>query len=190
MKRTAITLLALAAIAGAEARPPERGFRGFAEWSTSIFHSYYGAKKLTNCYTGVSIVFGYQCNPWLFAGAGLNMEYSPKRGDTYYSLYADGRADLKLGKLTPFVDLRVGYNMTHGDGIYLSPSLGYRFSWGRKVGANISVGYTLTGIANDVFGYTRNPYVSGGGSPSIIYTSIGIKHSYLSMFSFRAGIDF
>lgn len=188
MKQTVLISLALAAATSAAAQQPERGFRGFAEWSNSVFRSdnpsAYG-KRVTNHYSGVSAVFGYQCNSWLFTGGGLDLEYSPARGDTYYALFADGRTDLRLGRLTPFIDLRVGYNMTHGDGIYLSPSVGYRFTWGRKVGANISVGYTLNGTARDI--YTTGYFIPGSYMGTMYLRT---EHSYQSMFCFRAGIDF
>ncbi len=99
-------------------------------------------------------------------------------------MFLQGRADFKLGKFTPFVDARIGYSLTDGGGIYFSPSIGYRFNWGRKLGINVGVGATIKGNKHDLFGETISP------EGYTIYVKTGSYRDHESYFSFRVGIDF
>lgn len=174
---------------------PGKGYRGFADWSNSL--SRRTVPSLTNdnsltevrknlFYTGFSTVHGYQFNPNIFLGAGFGMEFA----DNDFSivpLFLDLRTDLKLGIFTPFADIRVGFNMSEGDGVYISPSLGYRFNWGRKAGINFALGYTLQGYKVDRYDIDSSVR-NGVGYWHVVYlNSESHAHSY---FSFRVGLDF
>ena len=98
--------------------------------------------------------------------------------------YAVGRIDLKFGKFTPFGDIKLGANLSNGGGIYFSPSIGYRFNWGYKVGLNIGVGLSLIGYQARVYDMTD------GNWSSFESHYIGTKHHANPYFSFRVGFDF
>ncbi len=173
-------------------RQPERGYRGFVDWTNRIYDR--KSWNQTDYIPGISTSHGYQFNPWLFAGAGL--DYSLKdigfSDDHYYqlssymlSLFADIRTDLQFGKFTPFADLRIGMNASTDGTVYFSPSIGYRFNWGRKVGINVGVGYTLDS-------YHHEKYIIGTTPEGWqILVATGEHYNYnQSSFTFRIGIDF
>ncbi len=184
-------------------RQPERGYRGFVDWTNRINRGSFGYRGNTNYCPGISTSHGYQFNRWLFAGAGLDYTLDDcsydKYGDDgkfhhhlyydphnyYLSIFAHGRADLQFGKFTPFADVRLGWNATSNGTVYFSPSIGYRFNWGRKVGINVGVGYTL-----DSYRYER--HVEGMTPDGLhIFVPTGEYSNYnKSSFTFRIGIDF
>lgn len=194
MKRTILLLLAIIAFAHvSEARQPKRGYRGFLEWSSSVRSDNYGVfnihgdlimQRESSFYTGLTTSHGYQINPMFFVGAGLGMERCGKLDNWVVPIFLQGRIDLKFGKFTPFGDLRLGANLAEGAGIYFSPSIGYRFNWGRKMGVNIGAGLTLAGYKADHYEGT----IIGPDSYEIQY--VGTKQHLRPYFSFRLGIDF
>lgn len=193
MKKALILLITLFAVVSAQARQPRRGYRGFLEWSSSLRSEKFGHITIDNnittyrdntFYTGFSTSHGYQINPMFFVGAGLGMEHCSKLDNWIVPVFVEGRADFLLGKLTPFGDIRLGYNVADGGGMYFSPTIGYRFNWGRKMGVNLGLGLSVAG-------YTAEHYegsFTGPDSYEIQY--IGTRHHTRVFFSFRAGIDF
>lgn len=176
------------------ARQPERGYRGFADWTNRVYHHNDIYSSKTYYVPGISTSHGYQFNPWLFAGVGLDYSLEDTGFfdnhhydfDNYFlSLFADVRTDLQFGKFTPFADLRIGLNATSTGTVYFSPSIGYRFNWGRKVGLNIGVGYTLDGYHYTEYKEVETIY----GYTEWIPTGNKFNH-YQSSFTFRLGIDF
>lgn len=187
MKRIIITFMALTAIASAAvARQPRVGYRGFIEWSNSLRsqENWYDNGSTTEFYTGFSTSHGYQFTPLLFVGGGLDYEHYSDLDSNILALFVQGRTDLKLGKYTPFGDLRLGYNFVAGGGVYFSPTVGYRFNWGRKMGINIGAGLTLLGYSNDIYD------VSFDNDGYMMLNKTGTVHDSVLFFSFRVGIDF
>mgnify|MGYP001087263009 FL=1 len=193
MKRIIFLLLAIIAFANAEARQPKRGYRGFLEWSSSVrsdnfsvfdIHGNLRIERQGSFYTGITTSHGYQINQMFFIGAGLGMERCGKLDNWVTPIFIQGRIDLKFGKFTPFGDLRLGANVAEGAGIYISPTIGYRFNWGRKMGVNLGAGLTLAGYRSEHYEGT----MTGPDSYEIQY--VGTKRHIRSYFSFRLGIDF
>lgn len=191
MKKLLLLLTLLFFMLPLSARQPMKGYRGFVDWNNDIRSQNTDIGRLTDYYTGVSTSHGYQITPWIYTGAGIVFECSKNTSTYYYILapFADIRSDLKFGKFTPFVDIRIGYNFSDYSGmditkdeggLYFSPAIGYRFNWGRKMGVNLGVGLTLKGYSNN---------------PNFIYTPDGFQFwnydsGVFSYFSFRVGIDF
>lgn len=124
---------------------------------------------------GLNVTGGYQITNYLFAGVGFG-GYTTLMGgtshDSYYSererifhsfyfpFFADVRWTLNIErKITPFVDLKVGYQaafeMGNGDlsyynhvhakgksGMYFMPSVGVRF--GKASGFNLGIAYNAS----------------------------------------------
>ena len=148
----------------------------YAEWTAG--------NNVTYFYTGVSTSHGYQFNPNLFLGAGLSIEYNKHSDSFIVPVFLQVRTDQKFGKFTPFGDLRLGYSCTDGGGIYASPTIGYRFNWGRKAAINIGVGMTVKGSSYDVF-----DIVTGDDGYQYMKYA-GRSHQTKLMFAFRIGFDF
>ena len=191
MKRFLISMLAATAVAfGAKARQPESGYRGFIEWSNDYRTQkpFLGPEsRINTLYTGFSTSHGYQFNPWLFVGAGIEYEYCSKLKEHIFIPFVHGRADMLFGKFTPFGEVRVGYNLVNdvGDqGFYFSPNIGYRFNWGRKVGINVGAGVSV--LLSKVDSYDM--VVDSNGYTT--YYKIGSYYKKKAFFSFRIGIDF
>lgn len=208
MKRQLLkrSLLLSAAVATATlsgyARQPERGYRGFAEWTNRLSHHTYESSYEGETYSwsttdyspGISTSHGYQFNPWLFLGAGIDFSLKDigNLNSHYYhfdnnqvAIFAEGRTDLKFGKFTPFGDIRIGWNAASYGTVYFSPSIGYRFNWGRKVGINVGVGYTLDAYRYEDFIDATTP----DGWPTFVMTGEYVNW-HRSSFTFRVGIDF
>lgn len=197
MKRYFIASFAilLTAICGF-GRQPERGYRGFAEWTNRLNHDSDGYHSKTSYNPGVATSHGYQFNSWLFAGAGIDFSlcdfgfwdshnYNLSSSSNLLAIFIQGRTDLQFGKFTPFADVRFGWNATSTGTIYFSPSIGYRFNWGRKVGINVGVGYTLDAYRYDEYKVVDTIY----GYQTVILTGEKINYNK-SSFTFRVGIDF
>lgn len=187
MNRKQFSLLGLMLISSvASGRSPERGYRGFVDWSNNVRSElvWSGLPRSTVFYTGGSTCHGFQFDSHFFVGGGFVFEYSRRLDNHLFSPFVSGRYDVSFGSFTPFGDVRLGYNLTDGGGVYFSPSVGYRFNWGRKMGVNVAVGLNLTGysvvcydMSEDVIGYTH------------LYKT-GTYHRAHAYFSFRVGIDF
>lgn len=186
MKRFLLILTAAILSVGVFARQPQRGYRGFIDWDNNLtqYDAWYEGNHKTYYYTGVSTSHGFQFNPNFFLGGGLAVQYN-KYSDSYVvPLFLQVRTDQKFGKFTPFGDLRIGYSCTDGGGLYLSPMIGYRFNWGRKVGVNVGVGLTVKGSTIDIF----NVAVDINGYMQL--EQIGTEYRTKLMFAFRVGFDF
>lgn len=193
MKKTILLLLSLASLVpSATARQPQRGYRGFVDLVSNIRSQNVGILDINGnidvyreiaVYSGISTSHGYQINPVFFVGAGIGMELC---GDNtgVVPLFAHGRADLKFGRFTPFGDIRLGTNLAEGGGIYFSPSVGYRFNWGRKVGINVGLGMTLAGYKSHHY---EGTYIA---PDSYEFHYVGIKRHLNTCFTVRAGLDF
>ncbi len=193
MKKILIILTILLATLSSEALEPRRGYRGFFEWSSSVRSEKFAYPGINGnlmmyrentFYTGFSTSHGYQINPMFFIGAGLGMEKCTSLDNWVAPVFIQGRIDLKFGKFTPFGDLRLGANVAEGAGVYLSPTMGYRFNWGRKMGVNLGAGLTLAGYRAEHYEVT----MTAPDSYEIQY--VGTRRHIRAYFSFRLGIDF
>ena len=192
MRRFLFTLLLVFGISGAHAEQPRTGYRGFIDWSNDL----YGQKVQywldpsqtvheTNYYVGATTSHGYQISPMFFVGLGAGLEYCSNYSRWLAPLFVQGRADFQFGKFTPFADLRAGVNVGCGLNAFFSPTVGYRFNWGRKMGVNVRLGMSLVGYTIDLYDIVPTP---GGYYDTIV--SIGKEHRYNPTFTFRIGIDF
>lgn len=186
MRRIILSLLFCVSMFPAFPRQPERGYRGFVEWSNSLrsIDMWGTGDRSTTFYTGVSTTHGYQINPWIFVGAGIDYERCQRIEANLFSMYVDGRTDLKFGRFTPYGDIRLGYGFTDGGGVYFSPTIGYRFNWGRKVGVNLGVGATVQGYCHDIYKVAVNP------EGWQIAVKTGTSRGCVGYFTFRIGFDF
>ena len=198
LKRSLLLSAAITTVAiSASARQPERGYRGFVDLTSRIRHRSYPLGSGTHYDPGIATSHGYQFNPWLFVGAGIDFSlqdlvewHAPNKHhysiDAHrISLFTEGRADLQFGNFTPFADIRLGWNACDNGTVYFSPSVGYRFNWGRKVGINVGIGYTLDAYRSEEYRIVQTP----AGWLTLIPT--GKRFNWTeSHFTFRIGIDF
>lgn len=174
---------------------PQRGYRGFIDWDNSIgkmnyFDNAEGKNvRDTQWLIGVSTSHGFQFNRNIFLGGGLMFSVATPSADIMLPVFVDFRYDLSLSKFTPFGDVRLGFNLSDGGGVYFSPTIGYRLNFGRKVNMNFGLGFTLRGYSSELY---RVDLVAGenGEDPYYMATYMGKKHHSNAMFTIRIGFDF
>lgn len=188
MKRYTAILILLASALSMCARQPQKGYRGFIEWSNDLRSEQFASplSRESLYYSGVTTTHGYQINQLFFVGAGIGLEHCRKMSNWVAPLFLEGRLDLKFGKFTPYASVRAGANLADGVGMYFSPSIGYRFNWGRKVALNIGAGLTLAGYRVEL--YSGDIYYDDPLHFEIKY--LGRVHRVHPYFAFRAGFEF
>lgn len=138
---------------------------------------------------GWSTTHGYQINKNVFVGTGILVAFGVPSLECTLPVFLDFRYDRSFNKFRPFGDLRIGYNLTDGGGIYFSPTIGHRFTWNRKLGLNLGVGLTLRGRTSDVYKVDLAQGIYPNDSHFEV-VNLGRKHYTDAFFTFRIGIDF
>lgn len=187
VRKIMVTVLACVGFAMAgHAVEPARGYRGFVDLENTIGNSVWFSTvdgcdhRSCHWMAGIATSHGYQFNNHIFLGAGLAVVTSGNEG--IIPVFANFRYDYSHGKFRVFGDARVGYNFC--DGYYLSPTVGYRLNWGRKVNINFGAGVTVCGKHENVL--AQMPTDANGG-----YVNISKKRNYAdTFFTLRIGVDF
>lgn len=143
-------------------------------------------------HTGFTTSHGYQFNSWLYVGGGAGCEYNlswkdyTNNGDTrlIIPLFAEARLDGKWGRFTPFFSTRIGANLADHGGIYFSPTVGYRFNWGRRSAINLGIGMTLYGYRASSYEHIMHPEGGITLGPIVHY------QAHLVRMAFRLGFEF
>lgn len=151
MRKVLILFCALTfGIVVATAREPQRGYRGFIEWDNAIGSveaddcTSGDMKKDTYWFFGCATSHGYQFNNHVFLGGGTMLSVSVPINMVRLPIYANFRYDYANLKFRPYVDMRLGYDLAE-DGVYFSPTIGYRFNRQRKGNFNLGIGLTVQG---------------------------------------------
>lgn len=135
------------------------GYHGFADFGYTIGFGDYELGRFE-----LSSTHGYQINSYLFVGAGLGIhfmsEYKTPNMDIPLDyrdfqvdvpIYANIRLTMINGPISPFIDGKCGYYLTHHSALYLNASAGCRFStWGRQA-INIYIGYSYENLEFKTF---------------------------------------
>lgn len=171
----------------ANARDPQRGYRGFVDWENTIGNTDYTSNSDGSNYrecawmSGISTSHGYQFNSHIFLGIGAAFVFMPMV-DGILPVFVNFRYDYSHRKFRPFGDFRIGYNFYNG--FYMSPTIGYRLNWGRKVNLNFGLGVTVCGKTKNI----GTPIPSD--SPEGFSYSWEKKNYADTFFTLRIGIDF
>lgn len=92
-------------------------------------------------------VAGYQANPYLFVGAGAGYSSWVIQDWVSVPLFADLRVELHKAirrRVSPYVELQVGYAVGDVKSSYLSPQLGCHFNVGRRpIGISVALSYSV-----------------------------------------------
>jgi len=142
------SLLILLIVTTAVGREPQRGYRGFVDANVDMSFQQSSYSSGVDTYYGLSTSHGCQLNPHYFIGAGFVWEHVRKHDDRHYSAefpyYVHFRTDWTINERFPiYGDVRVGGVLFGDCRFYLSPTVGYRFNWGRKLNLNLGMGVTF-----------------------------------------------
>lgn len=124
----------------------EKGYHGMVEAGYSVNT---GGTISVN-WTEINTTHGYQAAPNFFIGAGVGFHFVPEMkegeidgkphwkrdGSMEIPLFADFRWTILNKRVTPFVDLRLGHDLTNGSGMYQCLNLGCRFALKNKQAIN------------------------------------------------------
>ena len=118
------------------------GYRGFVDLGFTVGLGYdYGGRVAFFTSHGVQIL------PQLYVGGGVGVNYFYDLDGVSIPLFVDVRTDLKKAKISPFVDLKLGYSVADIKGFYLSPTIGCRFN-------RFSLGLSYEMQKFDFYGYS------------------------------------
>ena len=176
LKKIILPLVALAAVAFPSSALK---YRGMVDISPALeyphdYESYhsdyiedYGYDEV-RVSLSVSTTHGMQLSKNHFIGIGgefsriLGGNYKEKGGIPVYAMW---RMDFFGRKRTPFFDLRAGYTLGKGSGLYAAADVGVRLALGRRSGLNFSLGgrsrriyYTLGRFINEELFVNTNSY--------------------------------
>ncbi len=116
------------------------GYKGFIDIGYGI-----GVGDLGEDRFEVLTSHGYQFNPYLYIGIGFGISYYHKAELWNLPVFGNIRGTLPVrnSRVTPFVDLKIGYSAIDVEGFYCSPSVGLRIATGARTGLNIGIGYEM-----------------------------------------------
>lgn len=110
----------------------------------------------------LDVVNGYRVIPEFSVGAGVGVKYYIDADVVTIPLYAHLRTDLLRTKVTPFIALNAGYNISTNDyikgGALVEPSVGVGIRLNNSKQLNVSLGYSLNCFKAQVY----NNYYSYG----------------------------
>lgn len=141
------------------------GYHGFTDLGYTIGFGDYKLGRFE-----LSSTHGYQINPYLFVGAGLGIQFMSEYKTPGMDIpldyrdflvdvpfYANVRLTMINGPISPFIDGKCGYYLTHHGALYLNASVGCRFStWGRQA-VNVYIGYSNENLEFKTFDKFYSP---------------------------------
>ena len=134
----------------------------------------------------LQFTYGYLINPCFFVGLGVGVNthfdwdaaFAPADVNGNYGVitpgnsgfnrdniifvpvYADFRVNFQNKSTTPFFDVKLGYSMFEGRGVYFNPNLGVSIGLRKEYAMNLGIGYNLQKVSskdNYKFGEYKEP---------------------------------
>lgn len=111
-------------------------------------HFAVGASSVENAMNfGFTASIGYQLNSNIFLGIGGGYINYPQYADGYvdnaFPIYADAKYNFNDKKISPFIQLKAGYDVSCNNGFYTNPTVGTSFALGRNMFLNVGLGYII-----------------------------------------------
>ena len=138
---------------------------------------------------------GYQFNPYFFLGAGTGVHFmssyktegmdvalDQRESQVDIPVFANIRCNILDKKLSPFIDVKGGTFVTNNGGLYVSASIGCRYTINESYAVNLSLGYTKEKLEFETFDEFRN-------STSMEYTTSPRKLN-TKCISIKVGFEF
>lgn len=148
-----------------------RGYMGLVEVGGGLGLGNYAAQRVS-----VSMINGYRVLPQFAVGVGVGAEmffytWGDYNGNVYTGpelsmpVFLHLRSDFIDGKVSPYVAVNAGYNVSLSGGfiggLMLDPSVGVGFNVGRKSRMLVGVGYALNRVKY-YYGYYEQTGMAGG----------------------------
>ncbi len=97
-----------------------------------------------------NVIGGYQFNPYFYTGVGVGLHIWIAEGCVGVPIFADFRGNFLNRKATPYIDFRIGGDVTNVGGFYMSPTAGCHFRIKNNTGIDFGLGYTMQ-IAETIY---------------------------------------
>lgn len=88
---------------------------------------------------------GAQINPYIYVGGGLGIYYNIDFEGAAVPIYADFKVNVLKGRISPVLDMRLGYSAGEISGLYASIMPGCQFGLKGKTALTLSLGYEFFG---------------------------------------------
>ena len=146
------------------------GYKGFIDLGYTFGVGDLGIDRLE-----LSTSHGYQFNPYLYAGAGIAVNYYLDAEVVGLPIFAHLRANILDNNISPYIDFRIGYSpLKDVQGFYMAPSIGCKIK-----SFNISVGYVMQKAKYSYYYYYYDSYsgeiISGNEEGSANCGGLSIK---------------
>lgn len=152
MKRIYLFLSILFSVLSINAQNINKGYKGFIEGGYSLNT---GGTCAVN-WVELNTIHGYQATSSIFIGAGVGFHFMPElragnisgrpmwKRDSKMEIpiFADFKWTFLQKKITPFLDLRLGHNVSNGSGMYGSAGIGCRFAI-KQHALNVIAAYSI-----------------------------------------------
>ena len=195
MKRVFLLLINLLPLAAClHAQMIATGYHGMVEGGYSLNT---GGTISVN-WTEINTIHGYQATPNLFIGAGVGFHFMPEFKGTEIDgkpnwkrdskmeipLFADFRYTILNKRITPYLDLRLGHNVSNGSGMYSSLGAGCRFAL-----KNRQAIYAMASYTSHKLTFEESYMITGGRNYSYSWAYKDFEENQ-SAVSFKIGFEF
>lgn len=141
-----------------------KGYKGFVDFGFIGDINDNDANKVE-----ISTSHGYQFNNYFYVGGGLAASIYTDLDLVTVPFFVDFRANFINKKITPFADIKTGYSVGDIEGLYVTTSVGVRFSLKSKKAINLKLEYN----------YQQYDYYDGGyyyyDDDVLDYAGLGVK---------------
>lgn len=117
-----------------------KGYKGMVEAGYGIGVGDWGIDRIV-----FTTSHGYQFCPYFFAGIGAGVNYYHDADAWGVPIFGNLRGSLPINnsRVSPFIDMKIGYTVTDAEGFFFSPSLGARYAISERSGISLSLGYEM-----------------------------------------------
>lgn len=138
----------------------QKGYKGSIETGFAA-----GAGEVGHNRGEFLLVNGYQFNPWFSAGIGTGIQVWQVTQQVTLPLFANFETTFMQETISPYADLRLGYcwglskdEVLPKDGIYFSPTVGFRWGMNNHTALKLGVGYLVQGSKIEQNFHTPNQF--------------------------------
>lgn len=110
------------------------GYKGMVDLGYGIGVGDFGEDRII-----FTTAHGYQFCPYFFAGVGAGVNYYHDADAWGVPIFGNLRGMLPItnSRISPFIDMKIGYTVADAEGFFFSPSLGIRIATSEKCGVNL-----------------------------------------------------
>lgn len=127
-----------------------QSYKGFIEGGRTFHTDDIEMFSTTDFYT----THGVQLGSYFYLGAGAGV----RLGDDYTSIpiYGNVRYTVLKKKISPFIDLKIGYNLLDAAGFYINPGAGVNWNFHKALSIFLKVGYAHHSSKSYNWYYNKN----------------------------------